>query len=63
MAVAAEYFGQYHKDYLYQKAEYIYDTCLQVLKRAKAEKLNTQIIAMRMAEERIAAIANLRKTL
>lgn len=63
MAVAAEYFGKYHKEYLYQKAETIYDTCLQVLKRAQTEKINTQNIAMRMAEERITSIGNLRKTL
>ncbi len=63
MAVAAEYFGEYKKEYLYQKAEKIYDICLHVLERAEAEKQNTQKIAMRMAEERITAMGNLRKTL
>ncbi len=62
MAVAAEYFGEYNKDYLYQKAENIYHNCLSVLKEAQAEKKNPQRVAMEMAEKRIAAIGRLHLT-
>ncbi|MEK6477699.1 Glu/Leu/Phe/Val dehydrogenase dimerization domain-containing protein [Catalinimonas sp. 4WD22] len=63
MAVAAEYFGEFHKDYLYQKAERIYDKCLEVLKEASAQKKNAQFVAMQMAEQRIAAVGQLSHTL
>lgn len=60
MAVAAEYFGNYSKEYLIQKAERIYDVCQKVLKQAGNEKIDPHQIALRMAEDRIASIAQLR---
>jgi leucine dehydrogenase len=63
MAVAAEYFGEFNKNHLYQKAERIYDTCLQVLQEASAQNKNTQLVAMEMAEKRIDVISKLHRTL
>lgn len=62
MAVAAEYFGEFHKEYLYQKAERIYDKCLEVLQEASTHHKITQFVALEMAEKRIEAIAQLRRT-
>ncbi|MFP4094304.1 MAG: Glu/Leu/Phe/Val family dehydrogenase [Cyclobacteriaceae bacterium] len=61
MAVAAEYFKEFNKPYLYEKAERIFDRCLQVLKQAQDEKKNAQHIAMEMAERRIAQVGELKK--
>lgn len=63
MAVAAEYFGEFDKNYLYQKAEKIYDNCLQVLQEAAVQNKNTQHVAMERAEKRIDAISKLHRTL
>ena len=63
MAVAAEYFGEFNKPYLYQKAERIYDNCLQVIKEADEQKKNAQLIALEKAEQRIAAMGRLHQTL
>lgn len=63
MAVAAEYFGEFNKPYLYQKVERIYDNCLQVLEEAASKKENAQLIAMEKAEQRIAAIGHLHRSL
>lgn len=60
MAVAAEYLGNYSKEYLIQKAERIYDVCQKVLKQAANEEIDPHQIALRMAEDRIASIAQLR---
>ncbi len=60
MAVAAEYFGTYSKNYLFQKAERIYDVCQTVLQQAAQQQTEPHQIAMKMAEERIASIAQLR---
>ncbi len=63
MAVAAEYFGEFNKDYLYQKAERIYENCLQVLKEASDNQQNTQLVALEKAERRIAEIGKLHRSL
>lgn len=60
MAVAAEYFGKYSKEYLFQKAERIYDTCRTVLQQASQQKIPSYQVAMQVAEDRIAAISQLR---
>ncbi|MEM9829364.1 MAG: Glu/Leu/Phe/Val dehydrogenase dimerization domain-containing protein [Bacteroidota bacterium] len=60
MAVAAEYFGKYSKEYLFQKAERIYDTCRTVLQQASQQKTPSYQVAMQVAEDRIAAISQLR---
>jgi len=46
-----------------KKAEAIYDTCLSVLDRSQSENIPTYQIANQMAEERIRAIGNIRKSL
>ncbi|MEQ9442416.1 MAG: Glu/Leu/Phe/Val dehydrogenase dimerization domain-containing protein [Cyclobacteriaceae bacterium] len=61
MAVAAEYFGEYSKDYLFQKAERIYDVCRDVLKKAAQQQTDPHQVAKQMAEARIASIARLRQ--
>lgn len=63
MAVAAEYFGEYNKDLLYQKAENIYNTCLHVLHYAQKHTMIAQKAAILLAEERIVQIGNLKKTM
>ena len=60
MAVAAEYFGDYSKEYLVQKAERIYDVCRSVLQQAAEQQTDPQQIAMRMAQNRINSISQLR---
>ncbi|WKN45554.1 Glu/Leu/Phe/Val family dehydrogenase [Tunicatimonas pelagia] len=59
MAVAAEYFGTYSKEYLFQKAERIYDVCQAVLQQAAQQQTEPHRIAMKMAEDRIASISQL----
>ncbi|MGB3588510.1 MAG: Glu/Leu/Phe/Val dehydrogenase [Tunicatimonas sp.] len=59
MAVAAEYFGMYSKEYLFQKAERIYDVCQKVLQQAAQQQTEPHRIAMKMAEDRIASISQL----
>ena len=61
MAVAAEYFGEYDKDLLYQKAENIYDHCLHVLHYAQKHAMIAQKAAILLAEQRITQIGNLKK--
>ncbi|WP_436837126.1 Glu/Leu/Phe/Val family dehydrogenase [Porifericola rhodea] len=63
MAVAAEYMGEFNKEYLYQKAEGIYDKCLEVLKKAKVQQQNAQLMAIEVAEARISAIGQLHRSL
>nr|WKN39909.1 Glu/Leu/Phe/Val dehydrogenase dimerization domain-containing protein [Tunicatimonas sp. TK19036] len=61
MAVAAEYFGEFSRDYLFQKAERIYDVCLDVLKKAAQQQNDPHKVAKKMAEDRISSIAYLRQ--
>lgn len=60
MAVAAEYLGQYSKEYLFQKAERIYDVCRDVLQQATRQQVSSYQIAMQMAEDRITDVSQLR---
>jgi leucine dehydrogenase len=60
MAVAAEYFGDYSKEYLMRKAERIYDTCQSVLQQASQQQTDPHQVATQMAEDRLAAISQLR---
>ncbi|MEO0330812.1 MAG: Glu/Leu/Phe/Val dehydrogenase dimerization domain-containing protein [Bacteroidota bacterium] len=59
MAVAAEYFGQYSKEYLFQKADRIYDMCRNILQQASQQQISSHLVAMQMAEDRITAISQL----
>jgi len=63
MAVAAEYFKEYNKELLYQKAENIYDSCLHVLQYADENQMTVQKAAISLAGQRIEQIGNLKKTL
>jgi leucine dehydrogenase len=55
-----EYLGNYNRKRVFEHAEKIYDTCLSILKLAEAEKISSQEAAIRMSENRIAAIGKLR---
>lgn len=63
MAVAAEYFGNYNKDYLYRQAEDIYQRCLQIVKEASERQQNAQLLALESAKQRIDSISNLRHSM
>ncbi len=54
-----EYLGNYNRNRVMEQAERIYDTCLSVLNYAAEEKLSGQEAAIRLAEKRIASIAQL----
>src|SRR5690606_4039702 len=54
-----EYLGNYNRNRVMEQAERIYDTCLSVLNYAAEEKLSAQEAAIRLAEKRIASIAQL----
>jgi len=54
-----EYLGNYNRSRVMEQAERIYDTCLSVLKYAEEEKMSSQEAAIRLAEKRIASIAQL----
>lgn len=51
--VSAEYDGNYSRERAMQKAEKVYDTCYNLLKKAEAEGLTPQEAAVRMAQQRI----------
>lgn len=57
--VAMELTG-YNRERAYAQAEKIYDSTLEILDRAKAENINTQEAAMRVAKQRIDAIGKIK---
>ena len=58
--VAAEYYGPYNSEKAHSDAEKIYDTTLDILKMASDESISTQEAAIKIAEQRIAAIGKLK---
>jgi leucine dehydrogenase len=58
--VCAEYEGGYNKEVAYQKAEKIYDTCMDILVKADNENLTTQEAAMQIAMNRINAMGKVK---
>lgn len=60
MNVYHEYLGQYNRQRVMEQAEKIYHTCLNTLNFAETEKISPQEAAIRLAEQRIAAIGKLR---
>ena len=55
-----EFLGNYNRARVFEHAEKIYDTCLNILTAAEAEKVSTQEAAIKMAENRIAQIGRLK---
>ena len=60
MNVYAEYLGGYNRKVVYQLAENIYDTCLEILNTAKKENITTHDAAKKLAEKRIRDIGNVK---
>src|SRR5690606_30863358 len=55
-----ESLGNYNRSRALEQTEKIYDTCLGMFEVADREKISTQEAAIRMAEQRIAAIGRLK---
>jgi leucine dehydrogenase len=55
-----EYLGNYNRKRVFEQAEKIYDTCLNILKLADREKISSQEAATRLAEQRVASIGHIR---
>jgi leucine dehydrogenase len=60
MNVYQEYTGNYNRTRVFEQAEKIYGTCLNILNLAGTEKISTQEAAIRLAEKRIADVGRLR---
>lgn len=60
MNVGAEQRGLVNRDAIKAQAEGIYDTTLAILAKAEAESLSPQEAAIRLAEERIAAVGKVK---
>ncbi len=57
-----EYLGGYNRSRVFEQAEKIYTTCLNILDLATTEKIATQEAAIRLAEKRIADIGKIKMT-
>jgi leucine dehydrogenase len=55
-----EFLGGYNRARVFEQAEKIYGTCLNILKVAETEKLNSQEAAIRLAEKRIEEVGRVR---
>jgi leucine dehydrogenase len=55
-----EFLGSYNRTRVFEHAEKIYNTCLNILTVAENEKISTQEAAIKMAEKRIAEIGRLK---
>jgi leucine dehydrogenase len=55
-----EFLGNYNRVRVFEQAENIYGTCLNILTVAEAEKINSQEAAMRLAEKRIEEVGRVR---
>lgn len=60
MNVYQEHLGNYNRKRVFEQAEKIYTTCLNILDLAGREKISTQEAAIRLAEKRIADIGKIR---
>lgn len=58
--VYEEYRGNYSRENAYSMAEKIYDTCLEIIRKAEKEKITTHDAARRIAEKRINDIGKVR---
>ncbi len=55
-----EYLGHYNRKRVFEQAERIYDTCLNILNMASHEKISAQEAAIKMAESRIEEVGRVR---
>lgn len=55
-----EYLGNYKRERVFEQAERIYTTCLNIFKLAELEKINSQEAAIKMAEKRIEEVGRVR---
>ncbi|RAW03054.1 Glu/Leu/Phe/Val dehydrogenase dimerization domain-containing protein [Pseudochryseolinea flava] len=60
MNVYQEYMGNYNRKRVFEQAEKIYTTCLNILNLAEADKISSQEAAIRLAEKRIADVGRIR---
>lgn len=58
--VYTEYMGGYKKEIAYQKAETIYDTCLDILKKSTNEGIPSQEAAIKLAQQRISDVGRIK---
>lgn len=58
--VAAEYEGNYKRERAYQKAEKVYDICLNILNEAELKNIGPQEAAMQMALKRIQEVGSVK---
>lgn len=55
-----EYLGNYNRARVFEQAEGIYTTCLNIIDYAEKEKINTQEAAIKLAEKRIEEVGRVR---
>ena len=55
-----EYLGNYNRARVFEQAEGIYTTCLNIIHYAEKEKINTQEAAIKLAEKRIEEVGRVR---
>ncbi|GIV36418.1 MAG: leucine dehydrogenase [Cyclobacteriaceae bacterium] len=55
-----EYLGHYNRKRVFEQAERIFDTCLNILNMASREKISAQEAAIKMAESRIEEVGRVR---
>jgi leucine dehydrogenase len=55
-----EFLGNYNRARVFEQAERIYDTCLNIFALAETEKINTQEAAIKIAEKRIEEVGRVR---
>lgn len=55
-----EYLGHYNRNRVFEQAEKIYTTCLNILNLAENEKISSQEAAIKLSEKRIAEIGRVR---
>jgi leucine dehydrogenase len=55
-----EFLGNYNRARVFEQAERIYDTCLNIFALAEKEKINTQEAAIKIAEKRIEEVGRVR---
>jgi leucine dehydrogenase len=55
-----EYLGHYNRNRVFEQAEKIYSTCLNILDLAEGEKISSQEAAIKLCEKRIAEIGRVR---
>ena len=58
--VHTEFYGGYNKELAFQQVERIYEVCLEILTQSAQANIPSQAMAVRLAEQRIAAIKNAR---